>query len=374
MFNNNNGTYGYNNGAQSFFTVEEGYLVNESPAQNSPVADNSRNIKRLFSRVFMSVFFFILASYVILYAIEFASIIILGYDRYEELLQNSNLAIFKSAVCQYIFGFGVLLLFIRKIPKCSRASSKSSLSLKDLACYFFICQFLAYLGSFIGNGLNQLIGAVTGDMPTNTLDELLNGAKLWVVIVVAIVIGPIFEELIFRKLMIDRLGAVGERCAVIFTSVAFGIFHQNFYQFFYALFIGLVLGFIYSKTHNIFYSIGIHISFNFFGSALPLLLNDTFTEYDKMSEVILAGGEVDMTLYAQASLIVMIYSAFVLGSALLGLIFLIQKYKRGELRLSSEAELYAPKRVLLRSSILNLGTVLFFATSIILTILTLFLG
>ena len=81
-----------------------------------------------------------------------------------------------------------------------------------------------------------------------------------------------------------------------------------------------------------------------------------------------------MTLYAQASLIVMIYSAFVLGSALLGLIFLIQKYKRGELRLSSEAELYAPKRVLLRSSILNLGTVLFFATSIILTILTLFLG
>lgn len=56
-----------------------------------------------------------------------------------------------------------------------------------------------------------------------------------------VVMAPICEEILFRKILIDRIRLYGDKAAILVSSVVFGLSHGNFYQFFYAFGIGLVL-------------------------------------------------------------------------------------------------------------------------------------
>ena len=83
-----------------------------------------------------------------------------------------------------------------------------------------------------------------------------------------IIAAPIIEELIFRKLLIDRISPFGEKTAIFASALAFGLVHGNFSQFFYAFAIGLLFGYIYVKTRNILYTIVLHMFVNGFCGVL----------------------------------------------------------------------------------------------------------
>ena len=76
------------------------------------------------------------------------------------------------------------------------------------------------------------------------------------------------EELLFRKLLTERIVKYGELPAVLASGLFFGLFHGNLNQFSYAFLIGLFLGFIYVKTGKLRYTIGLHMAINFIGSSL----------------------------------------------------------------------------------------------------------
>lgn len=72
-------------------------------------------------------------------------------------------------------------------------------------------------------------------------------------------IAPIFEELIFRGYILERLTRkYSELTALIISSLFFGTIHLNFIQVPNAFFAGLILGIIYLKTKSIIPSILIH--------------------------------------------------------------------------------------------------------------------
>ena len=73
---------------------------------------------------------------------------------------------------------------------------------------------------------------------------------------------PVFEELIFRKLLLDRLRPFGDRCAILLCGVAFGLYHVNLGQFFYAAALGMVLAGIVLKTGKIWHSMVCHAALN----------------------------------------------------------------------------------------------------------------
>ena len=87
------------------------------------------------------------------------------------------------------------------------------------------------------------------------------------VLLMSIIGAPLFEELIFRKFLIDRLLPFGERTTVVFTALLFGMAHQNAGQFFLAFFVGLVLARVYIRTGNILYTMLLHCMINTFASA-----------------------------------------------------------------------------------------------------------
>ena len=80
--------------------------------------------------------------------------------------------------------------------------------------------------------------------------------------ILAVIGAPLFEETIFRKFVIDRLAPYGERTAVIFSALIFGMAHQNGMQFFLAFFVGIIFAIVYIKTGNLIYSMILHFMIN----------------------------------------------------------------------------------------------------------------
>lgn len=77
------------------------------------------------------------------------------------------------------------------------------------------------------------------------------------------IIGPIFEEVLFRYTLINKLSKFNNNtlCIIISSSI-FAIFHNNIITILYAFIIGLFNSYYYIKKKDILVPIIIHISCN----------------------------------------------------------------------------------------------------------------
>jgi hypothetical protein len=133
-----------------------------------------------------------------------------------------------------------------------------------------ICIAIMYAGNLLGQLINLIIQAATQNDMTQTLENLITDSSIWTNLVFVVVLGPIAEELFFRKMLITRILPFGEKPAIILSGLAFGLYHGNFTQFFYAFGLGLAFGYIYLKTGKLIYSVILHIFVNFLGSIVSV--------------------------------------------------------------------------------------------------------
>ena len=66
-------------------------------------------------------------------------------------------------------------------------------------------------------------------------------------VVYVVLVGPIFEELIFRGAVMGSLRRYGENFAIIFSSLFFAFYHMMFLQIPFAFLIGLLLGYVATR-------------------------------------------------------------------------------------------------------------------------------
>lgn len=77
------------------------------------------------------------------------------------------------------------------------------------------------------------------------------------------VVGPIFEEILFRGLIFGELRKITKvRLAIVIQALLFGVYHLNVIQGAYAFIIGLLLGFVYYRSNSIIAPILVHITIN----------------------------------------------------------------------------------------------------------------
>ncbi len=213
--------------------------------------------RKVFSRIGLSLFIYFIVVYTSVFLLDFLA------AKFIPTLYFHKMYIWlKMVVCQYVVGIPAIRLILIGLP--TYAYQKEKMSFKDILGAFFICQALAYAGNLIGTMLNGIISGLLGKEIDNTVGELIENSNPLILILVIGIIGPILEELVFRKFIIDRIRPYGEFLAVMFSALTFGMFHGNFYQLFYAFAIGFILSFIYIRTKNIIYPIILHIAFNSF--------------------------------------------------------------------------------------------------------------
>ena len=187
---------------------------------------------------------------------------VLGLD----LLSNPWFVWAVSSLPLYVVGVPIYLLIIRPLP--IHPQSQNKLPVSRFLVLLLICFPVTYLGNLIGTLLSAVLSGGTAQNSIETY--LTDGGPL--ALFTTIIVAPVVEEYVFRKQLLDRCGRYGEKTAMVFSALAFGLFHMNFYQFFYAFGVGLILAYVYLRTRSLRYPVLIHMIINFLGSAVPLFM------------------------------------------------------------------------------------------------------
>lgn len=169
-----------------------------------------------------------------------------------------------------VIGFGVFYLFIRYVPASNQGEVVKISKLK-LCMYFVICTGGGYLFNLIGVIYTTLITMITGKEILNPVIDVMSDSNIIATILYVGILAPIVEELIFRKLLLDRLKRFGDIPAILISGIAFGLFHMNLSQFIYATALGILYGYIAIRTNSVRYVIILHMANNLMATIIGII-------------------------------------------------------------------------------------------------------
>lgn len=193
---------------------------------------------------------------------------LLSLQRY---VQSQSSQIIVSSVIMYGMGGAVCLWRMKKIPVCE-ALPDQKLSKKMLAAAMIISISMVYLGNILGQFLMKLFDLARGTVTENPVAEMISELNLGVTILAVVIIAPLAEEFLFRKMLLDRIRRYGDAIAMVVSGLTFGLMHGNFFQFFYAFALGCISAYLYLKSGRLRYSVIFHMIVNFMGSVVSVLL------------------------------------------------------------------------------------------------------
>ncbi len=310
---------------------------------------NLKPQRKIFSRIGFALSAITAVAFAVQFALAYIPAWIWGRDNW---LDTSSWGFWiKSLVPMYLFAFPAGWLIMQKMP--AHAPEEHKLTFGKGILLFFIAQFIMYTGNIIGN-ISAMI--LSGGKAQNALLEYAmdsNPLKILVVVILA----PLFEEFVFRKLLIDRTRAYGEKASVFFSAITFGLLHQNFFQFFYAFGVGFVFGYIYLRTGRLRYTVIMHTIVNFMGAVISpwiisqLDINALMSSTSSQAEM--------MKVYAEilpGLMICLLYVLLLLGSAVTGLVLFIVFFKKF---IWKWTECQLPKNTAFKTIYLNVGVILF---------------
>lgn len=134
-----------------------------------------------------------------------------------------------------------------------------------LTCIFISGQALFQVFSYLMEWFFNLFGMSVMDsieIASSTGDTLI-------MFLYVSIFAPVFEEILFRGLILRSLQPYGKKFAILASAFLFGIFHGNIVQSPYAFAVGLVLGYV-AVEHSMVWAMVLHMINN-------LLLGDTLT-------------------------------------------------------------------------------------------------
>ncbi len=176
-----------------------------------------------------------------------------------------------DVLVQYCFVLGIAhipaYLILCLLPKDKKLLRK--LSGKDFIICLVASLGLGYLLNFAGIFINGYIAQFTGKdlMEMNPVTEMALDFTPSMLMYTC-VLGPIMEEVMFRGFLLKRARIFGDRTAVVYTAVMFGLMHGNIAQFLYATAIGLIFGYAAVKTNSICYTVLLHMAVNTFSTVI----------------------------------------------------------------------------------------------------------
>lgn len=97
----------------------------------------------------------------------------------------------------------------------------------------------------------------------------ITNINIFINIIASVIVGPIFEEVLFRYSLINKLEIYFSRKWSIWLSASiFALCHTGIYTIIFAFIIGIVNGYLYSSKRDILIPIFVHISTNMIATFL----------------------------------------------------------------------------------------------------------
>lgn len=284
----------------------------------------------------------------------------------EETANSVNFQLLIGTMPIAVIGYPLMYLFLRKLP--AQKPGNDGFKARHEIMFLIMTISAMYIGNIISS---LLIGIFSSGQSTNQVADIITAQQILPTIYF-VLIAPIGEELIFRKVIIDRVGCYGQKWAILFSTILYSLFHMNFYQLLYTFLFGLILGYVYSKSGKIINTIIIHVTVNFLGSFVaPLVLSLLDQEkLTQLSELSSAGKEIPqelLTAVIPGLLVYLSYMALYMGLVIAGIVLFIINVKKLH---TKPSEILPTAKTALPAMLCNAGVIIYIVLAGIFTILT----
>lgn len=150
---------------------------------------------------------------------------------------------------------------------------KSLIYILSIGMIYYIIYFI-FDNAFLFNFFKYFNDILTGKKNITIYDILILEKSLKprfepFMLIGSVIFGPIFEEILYRGLMYNKLKEISNAfIGVLISSILFALLHIPKYGFgtntFFLFLVGILLAYCYEKTNNIYVPILIHSINNFF--------------------------------------------------------------------------------------------------------------
>lgn len=280
------------------------------------------------------------------------------------VLNDSLFTVIVSDIAQYVVALPIAMLIMRTVPMVS--TRQFPMRLQQFLGFFAVSIPIMYIGNIIGITLATFL---TGGKAVNHVSDTIVSSSTWETLIFVVILAPIVEEWLFRKQILSRLRVYGEKRAIVFSALAFALFHMNIFQFFYAFGLGLVFGYMYVRTSRLRYNIMLHMLVNFQGSIVALWIQDQLVDANGNMIDIDKLSHQELTQLPLGFMLAGLYGIFMLVMLVIGVVLLIRRRKY---LVFFDAPLELPKKVGNKSLYGTIGVIAFLVISILLNVLMLF--
>lgn len=285
---------------------------------------------------------------------------------FPDLLDIEIISWLVNYLPMYIVAVPVTTLILKKLPVVKPNDHKLTAGKYSILVLMGIGLTIA--GSLIGNMLSAIIDLITGLKTSNAVSDMVTDTNPLIILFFVVIMAPIVEEFLCRKLIIDHTLKYGEWTAILLSGLIFALIHGNFFQFFYAFALGALMAFIYIRTGRLRYTIIFHMIINTIGGLLPTLLLQSvdMNAIESMtSEQIMNATGDEMLWIMYTVLMMLVLCAYVFleyGLAIAGIVLFCVFIKK---MVATVEPMNIPKGERIRCMFLNPGMILFFIISII---------
>lgn len=144
--------------------------------------------------------------------------------------------------------------------------------------------------------------------------EMFSDISIWSFITI-VFLAPIFEELLFRGIMLQGLLKHSRPWpAILFSSFLFAFFHLNIVQLFSAFVGGVFFGWVYWKSKNVWYAMWLHLVVNLSGLLLFMIYSAEWLF--EVSPIEFYGSQTKMITAIVISVLVFLISTYGLNKRL----------------------------------------------------------
>ncbi|MGE8651156.1 type II CAAX prenyl endopeptidase Rce1 family protein [Bifidobacterium adolescentis] len=349
------------NGPQSQYPMRPMPQYPQPPIANrNPFFEWLKQARRDFSRIGASLCLMVVVWYALATVLEGALYAAVGGKG-----ETPNWVTYVgSGVPLYLIAMPIAVMLMGKstVIETRKFDMKPGLFFKLL----LMCLPMMWVGSVFGSMLSM---ALSNGEATDRVADLAMQTNIWNVVFLVIV-GPIFEEWLFRKQLIDHTRKYGEKTAILLSGLAFGLFHMNLFQFFYAFLLGLMFGYVYTRTSKLRYSTAMHMIINFNGGVLApwVLTRVDLDQLEKVSEAAENGNAAAMEQWASQNVeglaIMLVYFVLYGAVILAGFVLLIRNFKRFEFYTAPEE---LPRGTRAKTVCGNVGMIMFIMVTCMLT-------
>ena len=276
-----------------------------------------------------------------------------------------------------VLGCLVLGLSLKVLP--SVKIEKKKLTFGQIMLLIMMVYGLGQVGSLMGMPIHTALSSVTlfgdnssEDALSSLKDSLIIGSDSVIRIITVGIMPAIFEELLFRKFLIDRTLRHGEFISCAMSGIMFGLWHGNFQQFFFAFFLGVLFAFVYIRTGRIIYTMILHASLNVVTSSITVEL---LAELMKRMGMDMSNGTMNPNIDYDAMmksvmpllLVLLVWIITLVGFQIAGFVMVIVKRKKFKL-MPIVGEL--PRKQILRTMTHSVTMWVFFSLALLLFVYT----